>query len=71
MQNFNNEKLRDQLTEKDLEAMRKLQRSEVHIGALKNGYQQLKSMIFEIRNQIEHKRHHTSEVERQIQEYQA
>jgi hypothetical protein len=31
--------MKDQLTERDLETMRKLQRAEVNIGALKNGYQ--------------------------------
>ena len=71
VQTFNYEKLRDQLTERDLEAMRKLQRAEVNIGALKNGLQQIKSMVFEVRNQIEHKKQHTSELERQIKGYEA
>ena len=43
------------MTEKDLEAMRKLQRVEVSIASLKNGFQQMKSMLFEFRTQIEYK----------------
>lgn len=69
VQAYSLEKQRDLLTEKDLEAMRKLQRVEVSIASLKNGYQQMKSMLFEFRTQIEYKQQHTTEVERHIQEY--
>ena len=71
VQAYSLEKQRDLLTEKDLEAMRKLQRVEVSIASLKNGYQQMKSMLFEFRTQIEYKQQHTTEMERHIQEYQS
>jgi chromosome segregation ATPase len=71
VQTFSLEKQRDLLTEKDLEAMRKLQRVEVSIVSLKNGFQQMKSMLFEFRTQIEYKQQHTTEVERHIEEYQS
>ncbi len=50
MQAFGFEKHRDQLADRDLEAMRKLQRAEVNIASLKSGYQQMKSMLFEYRS---------------------
>ena len=71
VQTFSLEKQRDLLTEKDLEAMRKLQRVEVSIASFKNGFQQMKSMLFEFRTQIEYKQQHTTEVERHIEEYQS
>ena len=71
VQTFSLEKQRDLLTEKDLEAMRKLQKVEVSIASLKNGFQQMKSMLFEFRTQIEYKQQHTTEVERHIEEYQS
>ncbi len=71
VQAFGFEKHRDQLADRDLEAMRKLQRAEVNIASLKSGYQQMKSMLFEYRSQVEYKQSHTAEVERHIEEYQA
>lgn len=71
VQAFGFEKHRDQLADRDLEAMRKLQRAEVNIASLKSGYQQMKSMLFEYRSQVEYKQQHTAEVERHIEEYKA
>lgn len=47
---MNFEKLMDQRNEKELESMRRLQKAEVTINSLKSAYQQLTSMIFEIKN---------------------
>ena len=71
VQAFGFEKHRDQLADRDLEAMRKLQRAEVNIASLKSGYQQMKSMLFEYRSQVEYKQQHMAEVERHIEEYKA
>lgn len=49
--------------------MRKLQRAEVNIGSLKNGFQQMKAMLFEYRTQIDNKQQHTQDVDRHIEEY--
>ena len=52
------EKLKDQQADKELEALRKHQKAEVTLSSLKSAVQQVKNMIFEFKNQIEHKTQH-------------
>ena len=53
------DRLKDQLADKELEALRKHQKAEVTLSSLKTAVQQVKSMMFEFKNQIEHKTSHT------------
>lgn len=65
------ERQKDGFNDKELEVLRKHQKCEVTISNLKGAYQQLTSVLYEIKNQIEHKSTHSAEVERQIQSYTA
>lgn len=65
------ERVKEQQADRELDALRKLQKAEVTMNALKSAYQQLTSMLFEFKSQIDHKQTHLQELERQIEDYTA
>jgi hypothetical protein len=58
------EKMKESETDRELECLRKIQRAEVTVTSLKSAFQQMTSLLFEFKNQIDHKTSHVSELER-------
>ncbi|TNV73888.1 hypothetical protein FGO68_gene5106 [Halteria grandinella] len=67
VQSLQFDKLRDQETERELDCLRRIQKADVSVTSLKNAYQQLSSMLFELKAQHDHKVQHTGELERTIE----
>jgi phage shock protein A len=61
--------VKDQLADKELEALRKNQKAEVTLSSLKAAVQQIKNMVFEFKSQIEHRTQHIQELDRLIESY--
>ena len=56
------EMMKDSQNDKELESLRRLQKAEVTMNSLKSAYQQLTSMLFEFKNQLDHKNQHLVEL---------
>jgi hypothetical protein len=63
------EKVKDQLADRELEALRKNQKAEVTLSSLKAAVQQIKNMVFEFKSQIENRTQHIQELDRLIESY--
>ena len=55
------------MNEKDLEALRKIQKAEVNMSNLKTAYQQITSMQFEYKSQIEHREQQIKDLINQVE----